>query len=373
MAAPFTSAQSDLSQIIDDVKNKYAPDKRTAVFNVEIIEENGKLILKGETNLPEAKKELLSKMSEEFEDQIELLPDEDLGEKIAGVVNLSVCNIRSTPQHSAELVTQALLGTPINILKKKGGWYYIQTPDKYIGWVDDDGIHPMTQDELKTWENSDKIIYTELFGVSYSKKDQSSIPVSDVVYGNIFSLQEKSDDFYMIKYPDGRSAYLPADKVKGFHDWLSSLKINKENIIKTSMLLMGVPYLWGGTSVKGVDCSGFTKTVYFLNGIMLPRDASQQVHVGEIVDTENGFESLQPGDLLFFGRKETDSTSERITHVGIYIGENEFIHSSGSVKINSLDKDAENFSEYRFRTFVRAKRILSSLDSNGVVTLKNSK
>ncbi len=367
---------NNIQEIIDEVKAQYAPDRRTAVFDITVNSENGKVFIEGKTDLAEAKNDLLKKLSEadiKVEDKIQLLPLEELGDKIYGVINLSVANIRTKTENSAELSTQALLGTPVKVLERSRGWFYIQTPDKYLGWTDDDGFHPMNEEELNAWNSSKKIIYTDYFGFSYSEEDLKSIPVSDLVYGDVLKLIEESDKFYQAEYPDGRTAFIPKEAALPYELWISDVEPTSDNILTTAKSLMGLPYLWGGTSVKGVDCSGFTKTVYFLNGVMLPRDASQQVHVGELVDTENGFENLQPGDLLFFGRKGTDSTKERITHVGIYIGDTEFIHSSGRVRINSLDKSRPNFSEYRFNTFVKAKRIISSINKNGVYSLKELK
>ena len=93
-------------------------------------------------------------------------------------------------------------------------------------------------------------------------------------------------------------------------------------LVETSKTLMGVPYLWGGTSTKGVDCSGFTKTIYYLNGMVIPRDASQQVHTGKLIDSVTNFDALEKGDLLFFGRKATDTGTEKVVHVGMWIGNN---------------------------------------------------
>ena len=109
--------------------------------------------------------------------------------------------------------------------------------------------------------------------------------------------------FYKVNYPDGREAFVKKDEAKLFNEWYNSLNPTGETILNTAYRFMGIPYLWGGTSTKGMDCSGFTKTVYFLNGIILSRDASQQVNTGELVDTKDGWKNLQAGDLLFFGRK----------------------------------------------------------------------
>jgi cell wall-associated NlpC family hydrolase len=115
-----------------------------------------------------------------------------------------------------------------------------------------------------------------------------------------------------------------------------------------------------------MDCSGFTKTVFYLNGIILPRDASQQVHTGELVDTKNGWENLKPGDLLFYGSKATGERKERITHVSIYIGDGDFIHASGRVQINSFNPNKPYYSDYRKSGFIRAKRILNSIGTEGI-------
>jgi hypothetical protein len=374
LSAQESKMIENLNSIISTLEDKFAPDKRVALWQIEIKQQGEKINLIGETSIVEAFEELKSKTknNKNIMNNVELLPSKSLGEKIFGIVNLSVANLRSKPGHSAELATQSILGTPVKIFKKRSGFYYVQTPDNYLAWMDDDGFYPVNKSELDDWLNSEKVIYLKDYGFSYSKPDKNSQRVSDLVIGNLLKIKNSSGDFIEVIYPDGRTAFVEQNSVMNYNDWLKITEPNSKKILERAYSFMGIPYLWGGTSAKGMDCSGFTKTVYYMSGIVLPRDASQQVYTGELIDTENGFDNLQPGDLLFFGFKAAADKKERITHVGIYIGDGDFIHASGMVKINSLDKTKPNFSQFRFDHFIRAKRILSSIDKNGITTLKTN-
>ncbi len=352
------------------VQSEYAPDKRTALFDVSVVEAADTFVLMGETNLPEAVEALKAKLKSEninFKDEIEIVPSKNLNGKTTALINLSVANLRSQPKHSAELATQATLGTPVKVMKEQEGWYFIQTPDKYLAWVDDGGIERMDDSAMKNWKTTDKMIYTKTYGHSYEGPDREQ-PVSDLVAGNILEIIKYVDEFFIVRYPDGREAYVSKEEAEPYKAWLEKLSPNTDSIVATSKTLMGVPYLWGGTSTKGMDCSGFTKTVYFLNGMVIPRDASQQVHTGKAIDSAANFEKLQKGDLLFFGNQATDSTSEKVVHVGIWIGNNEFIHASDKVRISSMDKDAENYDEFNHNRYLRTKRIIKEKDE-GLISL----
>ncbi len=365
-----------IQKTILEIKEKHAPDKRVAIFDVKLKALNNTFQIVGETTELEAKAELLSKLSSaniSIDDKIVVLPSEKLKEKTFGLIDVSVANLRGKPKHSAELVTQAILGTPVKVFKKKDGFYLIQTPDKYISWVDEDGVKIISKDEYDNWYNSDKIIYVKEYGFSYSEANENSERISDLVIGNILVKVDDENKFIKVKYPDGRIAFILKTESEDLNSWLSTAYPTEKNIIETAKLFMGNPYLWGGTSAKGMDCSGFTKTVYYLNGVLLDRDASQQVKKGILVDTENNFDNLKKGDLLFFGFKANGEKKERITHVGIYIDNLEFIHEAGKVKYNSFDKSADNFSAYRLKSFIRAKRIISSVGKNGIELIKNNK
>lgn len=366
----------DISGYIEMVRAKHAPDKRTAIFNIDYYLQNDIAVLSGETNLPAAKTELLEHLNKfKVKEHINLLPEKELGEKVYGVVNLSVADVRVVPENTAELATQVLLGSTLKILKSARGWYLVQCEDDYIGWIDNDGIELMNKTELENWQKSEKVIITSPFTFVYSELSENSIPVSDIVEGDLLQKITIDKNFIRVMLPDGREGFVNSSDAENYSTWINSRKQTFENIKLTAERLMGIPYVWGGTSIKGLDCSGFTKTVFRLNGILLPRDASQQVFVGEEVDTQNGFDNLQPGDLLFFGVKQTAAHKEKITHVAIYLGNLEFIHASGRVRINSFDKSKSNFAESRYKTFVKAKRILTSLGKNGVkvISLSNNK
>jgi cell wall-associated NlpC family hydrolase len=118
-----------------------------------------------------------------------------------------------------------------------------------------------------------------------------------------------------------------------------------------------------------MDCSGFTKTAFYLNGLQLPRDASQQVHAGLAVDTDTTLKNLLPGDLLFFGKKATENQKERITHVAIYLGDGQIIHAANMVELGSLRRGDPGFQEGRLNSLVKGKRMIGAPKESGVIPL----
>ncbi len=370
-----TTENGMIGDLIKEARLQLAPDRRTTVFNVHAETRGPVTILTGEIHSPALKERLLGLLKEKgmtsIVDSITTLPQPSLGEKTYAVVSLSVANIRTKPDHPAELGTQAILGTPLRVLKKEeGGWYYVQTPDEYLGWTDD-RIVLMTEAEFSGWGRLPKVIITTEWTIAREKPEAGSQAVSDLVAGCLLALKADAGAFYEVGYPDGRSAFVQKEEAAPYARWLEHVQATPEAIVSTAKRFFGVPYFWGGTSAKCMDCSGFTKTVYFLNGLLLPRDASQQVFVGELVETA-GDVNLRPGDLLFFGFKATPERRERVTHVAISLGGKRFIHASGGtgVCVNSLDPGEADYSEFREETFLRAKRIIGSAKESGVKSLR---
>ena len=253
-----------------------------------------------------------------------------------GVVSVSVCNMRAEGKFTSGMTTQALLGMPVKVLQYTG-WYEIQTPDDYTGWVHRMVISPMSKEKYDEWNRTEKIVVTAHYGFTYEKPNEHSQTVSDVVAGNRLKWEGSKGYFYKVSYPDGRQAYVSKSIAKPEKEWRSELKQDAGSIIRTAYTMMGVPYLWAGTSSKGVDCSGLVRTVLFMHDIIIPRDASQQAYIGQHIDIAPDFSNVEPGDLVFFGRKATAEKKESVSHVGIYIGDKRFIHALGDVHISSFN------------------------------------
>lgn len=361
-----TDHSQEIEQLIEDYRIKYAPDKRVAIWDIKVENDT----LKGETDQQQAFESFLAQLEEipqQICSEVQVLPAVKLEGKTRAVVTISVANIRSQPKHSAELATQALMGTPLTVLKGDGSWYLVQTPDQYISWVDQAGIALMTEEELENWHSQSKVVFTPLTGHVWNNPQEEEM-VSDLVAGDILRGLGSEGNWVQVQLPDGRSGYVEAAQVLPWEDWISSRETSADNLITTAKSMLGVPYLWGGTSIKGMDCSGFTKTIFYLNGQVIPRDASQQINEGEEVDTEKNWENLQVGDLLFFGEKATEDRKERVVHVGMWIGNNEFIHSRGRVRVSSFDPQSPHYDEYELNRYLRTKRIVNQ-KSDGVLSV----
>jgi cell wall-associated NlpC family hydrolase len=359
--------QEKISELNKQIEEEFAPDKRVAIYDIDVSKDGNSIRIMGETDQMEALTTLVSELEVfglDVVNDVAILPDTTIGIHPFAVVNNSVANIRSAAKHSAELATQAILGTELKILKIEGDFYRVQTPDKYISWVDHGGVQLMTAEEHEAWSKTPKIIYLKTFGHVYASKTDELDKVGDLVLGALLKMSGKDDNFFEVAYPDGRKGYVKRDEAESYLDWFQELNPSPERLELYARSLMGSPYLWGGTSSKGMDCSGFTKTAFRMNGLIIPRDASQQIVAGKDVDPELTLNSLSKGDLMFFGKKATDSTRQRVTHVAIWLGNDrgEFIHSSGRVKIGSIDPDSPDYDAFNTNRYLGSRRYLGESD-----------
>ncbi|MBU2929908.1 C40 family peptidase [Winogradskyella psychrotolerans] len=223
-----------------------------------------------------------------------------------GICNLGIVPIRLEPSDTSEMVTQALYGDYFKVLEQRKKWSRIRFAfDKYEGWIDNKQ-------------------YLEIEESSYSHLNSSDINLSKDL---IEFVADASNNLYPI--PVGSD--LNGLNILQHHFDGTSLtsKSEKAHIITSAFLFLNTPYLWGGKTPFGIDCSGFTQMVYKINGYKLLRDASEQATQGEALSF---IEESEPGDLAFF-----DNAEGHITHVGIIMKDNYIIHAHGKVRIDRLD------------------------------------
>lgn len=351
---------SEISKAMSAIKAEHVPDRRVQIFDYTVSPDG--LRISGRSSNRDAYEGVLM-ISEQFPnlnlDSFSFIVPFD-----SALINVSVGNMRSNPKHSSELSTQVLMGMEVKIWDQDGSWYYIQSPDNYLGWID---AGALTFPEQQTWaeyQSATKVMYRDDFGFCYEEPNQKSPVISDLVAGDILRDLGTSASFTKIMLPDGRQGYVPQTALRSLNAIAAENIPQWSQIEKTALQFTGRPYLWGGTSGKGVDCSGFTKMVYFLNGLELPRDASQQVHAGIEIPIDGNLSQLEPGDFLFFGTRGEDGKKDRITHVGIYLQDGRMIHSSERVQIQSLIPGAPDYVPERRNTLLTAKRMISG-DSLG--------
>ncbi len=355
-------------QELQFLQKQIVPDKRTAVLELSLSDSpDGIVILKGKTNLPDGKNQIIQWLNVKkirVTDSITLLPDPQLGEKTWAIVTLSVASMRNNPNHAAEMATQALMGTPMKVLEFEDGWYRVQTPDQYIGWMEQHGLTLFSSGELEQWKERNRVVFNRITGNAFESATKNGAIVTDLVLGDILQVEGEQNGFVKIKIPDGRIGFIDKADCLSWKEW-TNRPPDTEAAISTARQLLGLPYLWGGTSTKAIDCSGLTKTSWFSQGVILARDASQQALYGEHPDFSDR-KNLKPGDLLFFGEEK-----EHITHVGLYMGNDLYIHSSGLVRINSLDPDAENYIPGTLERLVATSRITGSFDTEGITLVSS--
>lgn len=271
-----------------------------------------------------------------------------------GIINFSVCNVHQVEDSSSEMLTQGLLGMKAIILERRK-WIKIRLEnDDNEGWVHPKAITSLNPDEQ--WTNSSKIIITAHYGFSYTQPDIHSQCVSDLVSGNRLRLLQETNAFYKVEYPDKRQAYVPIAISQKEDEWKKQNQLDAPHILATAHSLMGIPYIWGGTSAKGMDCSGFVRLCFLLNGGSIPRDSYQQAQLGKRLELTETLSNLQPGDLLFFGIHVPQNPIHGVRHIGIHIADGRYIHSQGYIHINSLLKNDQDYDEENAKRFLFAQR-----------------
>jgi hypothetical protein len=250
------------ADIVSRVKGQFAPDARIAVFTVQAEVRENAIELVGDVEQPAAKEALLKAFKDaglaNVVDRIAVLPDPTLAAKPLGIVSVSVAVMKTKPSHASELSNQLVMGMVVTLLKNESGWYFVQSlDDRYLGWMEPGHLAPMTKDQADAFARGPRAIVTSLVAFVRERPSSDGAPVCDLVVGDVLSTTGQSAGWTAVQLPDGRKGFVADADATDYQAWKASRRITPEAVEQTARRFMGVPYLWGGTSAKGFDCSGY--------------------------------------------------------------------------------------------------------------------
>lgn len=246
----------------------------------------------------------------------------------------SVADLRREPEHSSELISQAIMGETMVCLEERGDWYFVRMEDDYHGWVRSWSVRETSISNIDRFRASVNAMVRASVGYVLAKPEPGSIPLSDVTAGTLLAAGEQTGGYTSVRLPGGKEGFIAADNLCS----IPAGKTDGKRITDLAKHFLGIPYIWGGTSAKGFDCSGLVKRVFSMEGVSMPRDADQQSERGALIPLDD-IGSAEKADLLYFGE------GGKITHVAIALGEGKFIHAYGDVRINSFVETDSLFEE----------------------------
>jgi cell wall-associated NlpC family hydrolase len=251
-----------------------------------------------------------------------------------GVVLKNVVDLFSKPDTGGELVTQAIVGTSLSIEKSTDGWHYVRLPDRYHGWIEAHHVREYAPDEHPYASTGQVAEVQELLAFLHHQPGSTSrAPALQVTIGARLEVAEVREERVRVVLPEGRALWMRRSDVVILAANSPRPRGSVQQVLETAKRFLGLPYMWGGNTPLGIDCSGFVQLAYHLHGVLLLRDSSIQYTQPGLLPVKR--EELEPGDLVFFGRKA-------ITHVGMVLGNGEFIHATthlrSVVQISRLDE-----------------------------------
>jgi len=250
------------------------------------------------------------------------------------LVTSAVGDVRREPSHPSELVSQVIHGDAVTPLKREGDWVLARLDDGYIGWIRDWHLKPWTPAERDTFAARATHRVRSNHAQVVAAPGPGSLPLTQLVVGTLLAPgTAASRGWVQVSLADGREGYAR----KGDLEASRERRPTPKRLADTGLRFLGIPYLWGGSTPGGFDCSGLVQRIFRLHGVVLPRDSDMQARIGA-KRRGAGPPYPRPGDLLFFGRSE-----DAITHTGLVLPDRTFLHAYGQVIVSSLDTSHERY------------------------------
>ena len=274
------------------------------------------------------------------------------------VVNSSSCFLRLKPDYESGNESQALMGTVLRVKGAERYWRKVDAPDYQNVWTTQLNLALMDEAGKDAWIAAPKYIcnveYTHLFAEPSATADR----VCDFTLGDLVRKgADTRQGWVQVYLPSGKACWARAYDVMDLDEWIRTREATPEKLVATARRFLGTPYMWGGASVKHFDCSGLVQFVYRQCGVVLLRNAREQIHTGEEIPYD--FDKMQPGDLLYYGTPASPGKRMVVAHVAMYIGDKKIIHSSQVVRINSLVPGTD---DYYDRELLGVRRMLGRVD-----------
>jgi hypothetical protein len=322
------------------------------VYDVVAELRGAQVVLRGQSTHPQAIAELVALLRDQGLtpiDEVMRLPDAALGTARHALVRSAVAPVYAEPRLPAPQISQLIMGMRVELLSHADEWFRIRGEDGYIGWVYEGYLRAGDDDWAFSWEsgrNGESVV-----SLGAELVDDDGRVIARLPWGA--RLSRHSGAFHL---PDGRSGIVANGDVVDVDRLADWFPPRGESVARTARRWHGAPYLWGGVTFNGVDCSGFTQAVMWMHGIALPRDSDLQERAGPGFALGRELDELQPGDLLFFAEEDAG-----VSHVAISLGGPLIIHSAlgnGGVHVNALTGD-EPIERRLAAMFVSARRLLA--------------
>ncbi|MCK4795226.1 MAG: C40 family peptidase [Desulfobacteraceae bacterium] len=260
------------------------------------------------------------------------------------MVTTNLLDLRTHSNHAAERASQLLFGQPVIVTSVKKGFARVQQPDGYTGWVDFKFLSEIKRSDFNQWPSQINAVVSSAKGASCFDSSGRTTPPHLLLYGTLVRAIRIQGGLVRLNIPGERNLFVKRSHLRSITRTTAS-KLSGGRLLTEARKFLGVPYLWGGVSPFGYDCSGFVQSLFAGFGISLPRDTRQQIGVGVKVKRD----CTKTGDLLFFDR-----------HVGLAVGSSKILHASrggGGVRLNSLNQSDPEYRADLDRDYRMARRL----------------